>query len=103
MGAVSVEQVEQGERCQGNNNCVPICPVQAKYHAGKTLVKALATGRVKLLPQAVASKVVIDPGNGRVRHIEFKAYSDPGSTEHATGIARGGSSCSPPTRSKTPV
>ena len=42
-----------------------------------------------LLPQAVASKVVIDPGNGRVRHIEFKAYSDPGSTEHATGIARG--------------
>lgn len=88
-GAVSVEQVEQGERCQGNNNCVPICPVQAKYHAGKTLVKALATGRVKLLPQAVASKVVIDPGNGRVRHIEFKAYSDPGSTEHATGIARG--------------
>jgi choline dehydrogenase-like flavoprotein len=89
VGAVSVEQVEQGERCQGNNNCTPICPVQAKYHAGKTLSKALATGRVDLVPQAVASKVDIDPSNGRVRHIEFKAYADPNSAHHTTGTARG--------------
>ena len=39
--AVSTTQVEFGGRCQGNNDCVPICPVQAKYNAGKTLAKAL--------------------------------------------------------------
>ena len=26
-----------GERCEGNASCVPICPVQAKYNALKTL------------------------------------------------------------------
>jgi len=31
----------QGERCEGNASCVPICPVQAKYNALKTLKKAL--------------------------------------------------------------
>lgn len=30
-----------GERCEGNASCVPICPVQAKYNALKTLKKAL--------------------------------------------------------------
>ena len=64
VGAVSTHQVEEGDRCQGNINCVPICPVQAKYDARKTLAKALATGRVDLLPQTVASTVVIDPAPG---------------------------------------
>ncbi|GAB5419333.1 MAG: GMC family oxidoreductase [Crocinitomicaceae bacterium] len=31
----------QGERCEGNASCVPICPVQAKYNALKTLKKAM--------------------------------------------------------------
>ena len=87
VGAVSTHQVEQGQRCQGNNNCVPICPVQAKYHAGKTLAKALANG-VDLLPQAVAYKVHTDPVNGRVSHIEFRRYHDPSSAEYVTGTAR---------------
>jgi choline dehydrogenase-like flavoprotein len=88
VGAVSTHQVELGERCQGNNNCVPLCPVQAKYHAGKTLAKALAGG-VDLLPQAVAYKVHVDPVNGRVSHIEFRRYHDPASAEYVTGTARG--------------
>ena len=61
VGAVSTSQVEEGGRCQGNDNCVPICPVQAKYNAGKTLAKALQTGRVDLLGQSVASRIYIDP------------------------------------------
>src|SRR5262249_19416475 len=88
VGAVSTNQVELGGRCQGNNNCVPICPVQAKYHAGKTLAKALQTGRVDLLPQSVASKVHLD-ASGRVSHVEFKTYHDTASPEHVTGTARG--------------
>jgi choline dehydrogenase-like flavoprotein len=82
VGAISTHQVDAGERCQGNNNCVPLCPVQAKYHAGKTLSKALQTGRVDILTQAVASRIHIDPDNGRVTRIEFKHYKDPDSGDH---------------------
>jgi len=89
VGAVSTHQVEEGGRCQGNNNCVPICPVQAKYNAAKTLAKALQTGRVDLLPQSVASRIHIDSGTGRVTHIEYKTYRDAVSREHTTGTARG--------------
>ncbi|SIO57734.1 Choline dehydrogenase [Singulisphaera sp. GP187] len=89
IGAVSTSQVEVGGRCQGNNNCVPICPIQAKYHAGKTLAKALQTGRVDILAQSVASKVCYDRDNGRITHIEFKTYHDPSSPQHVKGTARG--------------
>jgi choline dehydrogenase-like flavoprotein len=89
VGAVSTYQVEEGGRCQGNNNCVPLCPVQAKYNANKTLANALGTGRVDLLPQTVASRVVIDTDNGRVARIDYKAYDDPDSPECITGSARG--------------
>jgi choline dehydrogenase-like flavoprotein len=84
VGAVSTYQVEEGGRCQGNNNCVPICPVQAKYHAGKTLAKALSSGKVDIVTQSVASRVHIDPETGRVSGIEYKTYHDPLSPEHAT-------------------
>ncbi len=89
VGAVSTSQVDQGGRCQGNNNCVPICPVQAKYHAGKTLAKALSSGKVDLLAQAVAYKVHIDTETGRVTHLEYRVYRDPHSAEYTTGTARG--------------
>ncbi|HWO09092.1 MAG TPA: GMC family oxidoreductase, partial [Polyangiaceae bacterium] len=88
VGAVSTHQVEEGERCQGNNNCVPLCPVQAKYHAGKTLAKALQTGRVEILTQAVASRVHVNSANGRVTHIEVRQYASPDSPTHTTGILR---------------
>ncbi|HUP50699.1 MAG TPA: GMC family oxidoreductase [Thermoanaerobaculia bacterium] len=88
-GAVSIHQAEMGERCQGNTNCVPICPVQAKYDARRTLFRALETGRVDLLPQAVASKVHVDAGSGRVTAIEYKSYRDADSPEHTTGRVRG--------------
>jgi len=89
MGAVSTSQVEEGGRCQGNNNCVPICPVQAKYNAAKTLSKALERGNVDLLAQTVASKVIVDPVTGRVSGIEVKAYADPSSPRHSTWTMRG--------------
>jgi choline dehydrogenase-like flavoprotein len=88
VGAVSTHQVVEGGRCQGNNNCVPLCPVQAKYHAGKTLAKALGND-VDLLTQAVAYRVHTDQVSGRVTHIEFRAYTGPSSPEYVTGTARG--------------
>ncbi len=89
VGAVSTHQVEQGERCQGNNNCTPICPVQAKYDARKTLFKAIQSGKVDLLPQTVASKVHVDPETGRVTQIDYKTYDDLAAPGYTTGTVRG--------------
>lgn len=89
VGAVSTNQVEEGGRCQGNINCVPICPVQAKYNAGKTLAKALQTGKVDILPQSVASQVIYDSENGHVTGIQFKTYTNTTTPDHVTGIAKG--------------
>lgn len=88
-GVTSENPVEYGERCQGNANCVPLCPAQAKYDARRTLGKAFRTGRVELLSQAVAYRVEIDPASGRVSSIHYKHYNDPNSSEHTTGIAKG--------------
>ncbi len=82
-GAVDDVQSEMGGRCQGNNNCVPICPIQAKYHSGKTMAKALQYPGVHLLSQCVASLVVIGE-NGCVEHVEVKRYRQPSSPEVTT-------------------
>jgi choline dehydrogenase-like flavoprotein len=89
VGAVSNHQDETGERCQGNTNCTPICPVQAKYDARKTLAKGLRTGKIDLLVQTVASKVVIAPDSGRVSCIEYKSYDNSASVRYETGILKG--------------
>ncbi len=87
-GVASVNPVEYGERCQGNANCVPICPVQAKYDARKTLNTIAFPERVHFLPQAVAYKVEVGD-NGRVTGIRFKHYHDQNSSEHIDGVAKG--------------
>ena len=76
-----------GQRCQGNTACVPICPVQAKYNALKTLTKATRTGRVTVLTQAVAARVL---AKGRqVTGVEFLRYPSPDSPAHKVEVARG--------------
>ncbi|HLF25522.1 MAG TPA: GMC family oxidoreductase [Anaerolineae bacterium] len=77
-----------GQRCEGNASCVPICPVQAKYNALKTLKSSLRAN-VDLIAQAVASKVELDPASGRVTGIAYKRYHNPDSPEHTVGVARG--------------
>jgi choline dehydrogenase-like flavoprotein len=77
-----------GERCAGNTSCTPICPIEAKYNAGKTLAQA-DRGNLRVLPQAVASKVRVDPVTGMVEGIEYQRYTDPDSPRHTTGVARG--------------
>lgn len=95
IGAVDTHQVDEGGRCQGNTNCVPLCPVQARYHSGKTLAKAFTANgqggrlRIELLSQAVASKVVVDSASGKVKALEVKLYQDPSSAAHETITVRG--------------
>lgn len=88
-GLTSINPVQYGERCQGNANCVPICPVQAKYDARRTLKKAFDTGRVHILYQAVASRVEYDRQNGNITGIEFKHYKDQSLSDYTTGTAKG--------------
>ena len=76
-----------GERCQGNSSCVPICPVQAKYNALKTLSKAADTGRVTVLPRAVASVSLSTAGASPASR--YLRYDDPHSPAHTTGVAVG--------------
>ena len=82
---------ERGQRCQGNSSCIPICPVQAKYSALKTLRNAIDNNqdRVEVITQAVASQVKIDPTSGRVDGIRYKKYYDPGSTDFTEHVAHG--------------
>jgi choline dehydrogenase-like flavoprotein len=59
--------------CAGNTNCIPICPIQAKYDPTITLNEA--TNRsAKLLDHAVASEIIVQ--NERVSQINFIRYKN---------------------------
>lgn len=84
VGAVGNPQ--QGQRCEGNTNCIPICPVQAKYNALKTLYALLvrhpanqaptpARSSVRIVTQAVATRLEVD-GNGRISGVVYQPYDD---------------------------
>lgn len=66
----------QGQRCMGNTSCVPICPIQAKYNALKTLDSA-AHDMLDTVVQAVAYQLAIDPVTRNITAVEFKRYADP--------------------------
>lgn len=76
-----------GERCEGNASCVPICPVQAKYNALKSLKKS-NFDNLEIKTQAVASTVTVDD-NGDVSGIIYKKYKDKSLPEHTTHVAKG--------------
>src|SRR5204863_585889 len=60
--------------CAGNTNCIPICPIQAKYDPSVTLAAALRSGNVKVWNNCVASHIAVD-GNGRVSGIDYIKYA----------------------------
>lgn len=72
-------QQYMGQRCHGNTSCTPICPVQAKYNAGKTLAQAKQQN-LTLQPQSVVSKINIDSVTGKVQSIAYQQYGDTGFT-----------------------
>lgn len=56
--------------CAGNTNCIPICPIQAKYDATVTLNVALSTGKVTVISQAVVNKLLTD-ANGQISGLQY--------------------------------
>jgi choline dehydrogenase-like flavoprotein len=90
VGAVDerLEAQVLGQRCAGNTACTPICPIQARYHAGKTLAQA-ERGYLHVIAQAVASRILVDPVSGAVQGIEYQRYEDPDSPRHTVHLASG--------------
>lgn len=74
--------------CAGNTNCIPICPIQAKYDPSVTLNAALDTGNVTLWPRTVATNVEVDE-HGQVRGIDYKQYETAGGPCTKTGSVAG--------------
>jgi len=81
-----------GQRCEGNASCVPICPVQAKYNALKTL-KSATRKHTTIIPRAVAFKVEVDSTARGTRQpvtgIKYKLYNDSSGNEYEVHTARG--------------
>ena len=65
--------------CAGNTNCIPICPIQAKYDASVTLADAAQTGNVDRWCNTVATHVTIG-ADGKVSEIRYRTYSPDGSS-----------------------
>ncbi|MDK1311912.1 GMC family oxidoreductase [Pseudoalteromonas ardens] len=72
VGAVG--NPDLGQRCAGNSNCVPICPIQAKYSALKTLEQAKQTGHVTIETQAVAYHLAVDDNTQNISKVHYKRY-----------------------------
>lgn len=59
--------------CEGHSNCIPLCPIQAKYDATVHLRRALAHPHVSLRTGAVVTR--LEKGaNGRVHEVYFKDW-----------------------------
>jgi choline dehydrogenase-like flavoprotein len=74
-----------GERCEGNASCVPICPVQAKYNALKTLKKALYKANkndnlqrnphIQVQAQSVVYKLSVDQADQeKISKVHLRRY-----------------------------
>jgi choline dehydrogenase-like flavoprotein len=63
--------------CCGNNNCIPVCPIAAKYDAATALPKIEAKGG-RILANAVAYRVE----TGQKNAIEAVHYFDPDKVSH---------------------
>src|ERR1700687_4718357 len=70
--------------CAGNTNCIPICPIQAKYDATVTLGKAQDTGKVTVINQAAACKALTDE-NGRISGIQYIPWVRPAGSAATAG------------------
>ena len=77
LPAARNSQPYKGRRaCAGNTNCIPICPIQAKYDPTITLNEATETGHVRMFDRHVANEIVVGE-NGRISQINFIQYAPP--------------------------
>jgi choline dehydrogenase-like flavoprotein len=69
--------------CEGHSNCIPLCPIQAKYDATVHLRRLRNDPRVELRKAAVVSRLE-KGGDGRVCEVYYKNWhSDDPEKEHS--------------------
>lgn len=71
--SVPFGDVYKRPQCQGNTNCIPLCPIQAKYDATATLAALSQSPALTLWWNTVASQVVVG-SDGTVSAIEYLQY-----------------------------
>ncbi|MFZ1415306.1 MAG: GMC family oxidoreductase [Defluviicoccus sp.] len=69
----------RGQRCKGYSNCIPICPVQAKYSSLKTLNEAARAHpqRLSIRTQSVVTGLETDGDDGTISAVRYKRYAAP--------------------------
>ena len=72
--------------CAGNTNCIPICPIQAKYDPTITLNEATNNG-AKLKDRTIASEILVDENN-LVSGINFITYKDEAGPKTGSGCIK---------------
>jgi glucose dehydrogenase len=60
--------------CAGNTNCIPICPIQAKYDPTVTLNEALNHENVRMMRHTVAREIILDNDLRHVAGIKYTRY-----------------------------
>src|SRR5262245_10025134 len=68
--------------CEGHSNCIPLCPIHAKYDATVHLRRVLQRTNVELRSGAVVTQLAKDR-DGRVTQVRYKKWSEPGMPESA--------------------
>lgn len=68
--------------CEGHSNCIPLCPIHAKYDATTHLRRALSNPHVKLKRAAVVTRVSADE-LGQITRVHYRDWrSEDPSKEH---------------------
>lgn len=74
-------------QCAGNTNCIPICPIQAKYDGTVTLAEALQTGNVQIQYKTVANNIRLS--GDQVSGIDYLTYDSQTGPSTGKGTAVG--------------
>jgi choline dehydrogenase-like flavoprotein len=69
----NTEPYQDRRVCAGNTNCIPICPIQAKWDPTVTLGQALDTGNVTVSYQSVAVNIAVEGDS--VTRIDYLVWS----------------------------
>ena len=72
--------------CAGNTNCIPICPIQAKYDATVHVAKAQNLG-VDVWYQTIVTSVSVDDATGLVNGVNYLQYQEAGGPATGSGTA----------------
>lgn len=75
--------------CMGNTNCVPICPISAKYDATVHLKLAVAASTPAVIQdRSVVYQVDVDPETDQISAVRYKRWSPDGTVSDESVTAR---------------